>query len=318
MVSNRFPREVAGMVLLVSSVMFASACSSDGASVLAPTVSRHANSQPLTQKGGKRPAAAPVPAFVFTSDAGAGDQLYSWSAGTVTQLTFTEQSNTRAHSSAGKLVFTSYRDGDAEIYIGDAMLSAVRRVTTSVGLDDEAALDPSGSTIAYVSANTGTLRIRIADTLGAWSELVTGAAPSVPERAPSWSPDGQRIAFTSNRDGSSQIYIVPATGGAAVRVTHESVGAFNPTWTSDGSAIVYVASAGGAKLRRVNLATGATTDVPNGNGVGDPDCNASGCLATVNPATTVGDIVWVPADGSPVVPVVTGAGNDFHPSIRKP
>ena len=34
-----------------------------------------------------------------------------------------------------------------------------------------------------------------------------------------WAPDGKRIVFTSNRLGSDDIYIIPAQGGTARRLT---------------------------------------------------------------------------------------------------
>ncbi len=36
---------------------------------------------------------------------------------------------------------------------------------------------------------------------------------------PVWSPDGQWIAFRSNREGSWNIYVIPAEGGAAIRIS---------------------------------------------------------------------------------------------------
>src|SRR5687768_13666595 len=102
MVSNRFPRDVAGMVLCLSLVALLGACTSDGAGPLDPTARTE---KQVSAKGGKRPPAAPIPAFVFTSNDGMGDQLYRWRADTITQLTFTEQSNARAHIAAGKIVF---------------------------------------------------------------------------------------------------------------------------------------------------------------------------------------------------------------------
>lgn len=41
-------------------------------------------------------------------------------------------------------------------------------------------------------------------------------------------------------------------------------------------------------------------------------------MTTRNPAATAGEFVPVPGDGTPVVTIVAGAGNDYHPSIRKP
>lgn len=39
---------------------------------------------------------------------------------------------------------------------------------------------------------------------------------------PVWSPDGQKLAFSSNREGSDDLYIIPANGGTAKRLTFHS------------------------------------------------------------------------------------------------
>lgn len=37
-----------------------------------------------------------------------------------------------------------------------------------------------------------------------------------------WSPDGSRLVYSSDASGTDQLYVVPAAGGAPVRVTHDS------------------------------------------------------------------------------------------------
>jgi len=59
------------------------------------------------------------------------------------------------------------------------------------------------------------------------------------ETAPKFSPDGKTIAFTSNYEGTNNIYTIPTKGGDITRITY-SPGGGNQTigWTPDGKKIV--------------------------------------------------------------------------------
>ena len=43
--------------------------------------------------------------------------------------------------------------------------------------------------------------------------------------SPAWSPDGRRIAFSSDRDGDSEIYVMNVDGSGATQLTHHGAGA---------------------------------------------------------------------------------------------
>jgi Tol biopolymer transport system component len=47
---------------------------------------------------------------------------------------------------------------------------------------------------------------------------------------PSWSPDGDWIAFTSFRDGNNEIYIMHPDGTQQVRLTNNLISDWQPRW----------------------------------------------------------------------------------------
>jgi Tol biopolymer transport system component len=57
---------------------------------------------------------------------------------------------------------------------------------------------------------------------------------------PCYSPDGKRIAFTSNRDGKYEIYVMKADGSDVRRVTTDTEHNKFPCWHPDGKQLVFV------------------------------------------------------------------------------
>ena len=64
--------------------------------------------------------------------------------------------------------------------------------------------------------------------------------PNAHERQPTWSPDGQRIAFTSDRDRLEwDVYVMQANGSGVSRVSGRRP-ASAPQWSPDGSRLLYI------------------------------------------------------------------------------
>jgi gamma-glutamyltranspeptidase len=64
--------------------------------------------------------------------------------------------------------------------------------------------------------------------------LVPKPGDWIAERDPDWSPDGRSIAFSASTNGQFDIWIAPAAGGAATRVTSTAGDERWPSWTRDG------------------------------------------------------------------------------------
>lgn len=69
-------------------------------------------------------------------------------------------------------------------------------------------------------------------------QLTTNAAY---ETMPIWSPDGKRIAFASDREGSLDVYVMPSEGGVATRLT-STTGRENPVAWKDNETVMFITS----------------------------------------------------------------------------
>jgi Tol biopolymer transport system component len=61
------------------------------------------------------------------------------------------------------------------------------------------------------------------------------------DQQPAWSPDGSKIAFVSQRDGNSEIYVMHADGSNQTRLTDDDA---NPAWSPDGRKIAFASNRG--------------------------------------------------------------------------
>ena len=73
-------------------------------------------------------------------------------------------------------------------------------------------------------------------------QLTSGAAI---DTSPSYSPDGSRIVFESDRGGSPQLYIMGAGGGGAQRISYGEGVYSTPVWSPKGDMIAYTRQSGG-------------------------------------------------------------------------
>ncbi len=115
----------------------------------------------------------------------------------------------------------------------------------SLRIASDPQLSPDGSVIAYVvqesheKTNTTSSAIWLVNSSGgktATPRQLTGGTQH--DSAPRWSPDGKTLAFLSDRDGTSQIYLLPLNGGEARKFSALSQDVTEYSWRPDSTALL--------------------------------------------------------------------------------
>jgi TolB protein len=147
-------------------------------------------------------------------------------------------------SDGAHLAFSSDRAaGDSEIYVSDATGGGIRRLTSFRGPDVSPTWNPkTNSQIAWVSGRSGLPQIYIMDSDGANVQRMTDGGYAT---SPSWSPNGQFLAFAWDRKygpgapGGQDIYIMDVASHRWIQLTHEAGRNDFPSWSPDGRHIVF-------------------------------------------------------------------------------
>ena len=181
----------------------------------------------------------------------------------VTQLTFSEKYDAEATVSpqGDKIVFTSTRDGDPEIYVMDIDGSNQTRLTFQKGYDGGAFFSKDGKKIVFRAS-----RPKTEEELADYEELANNGLfrPSILEIytmnsdgsdikqitnfgkasfAPFFHPDGEKIIFSSNVNSENgrnfDLYLINVDGTGFEQVTFNDTFDGFPMFTKDGKQLIF-------------------------------------------------------------------------------
>jgi hypothetical protein len=158
----------------------------------------------------------------------------------VRRLTSGSEANPAWSPDGTRIAFSSFRDGNWEIYVMNSDGQNQKRLTqSSADMDRNPAWSPDGSRIAYSSQRDTNNDIYVMNADGSNSVRLT--EDPADDSDPAWSPDGTRIAFRSNRESFPAIWVMNADGTGATRLTSNNLGDSQPSWSPDGKKIAFTA-----------------------------------------------------------------------------
>lgn len=196
---------------------------------------------------------------------------------------------------AASIVFTSEREGSADLFRSRPDGSGLERLTDDPAYDDQAAFSPDGAQLVFVSSRKGGYaHLWTLDLATRQAKALTQGGVSGDFR-PAWSPDGKWIAFSSDRGSSmpfahgrwehlqlADVYLIHPDGSGVKRISAPGNFCGSPKWSTDSSRLVaYCMTAeqtlanrrpapdpgNDTRLVSFDVASGAASDVRTAAGV---------------------------------------------------
>ncbi|HXZ78283.1 MAG TPA: protein kinase [Terriglobales bacterium] len=178
-------------------------------------------------------------------------------------------------SRSGKFIyFSSYRSGGLNVWRvpvkeDGSPAGAPQQLTMGAGQDVELALAGNRNRLAFaiLKQNADIWRLPVSPDTG----MSTGPPQAVlattrEDSRGAWSPDGQSIAFNSDRSGDMNIWVHSFKDGSDRQLTRGPGGDFQANWSPDGKQIAFFSSRSGTpNIWILDVESGALQQLTKGN-----------------------------------------------------
>ena len=187
-------------------------------------------------------------------------------------------SESPAWSPDGKTIaYAAAPAGDFNLWTADSNGALARRISAGAGGEVSPVYNPrTGGQIAFISGRTHLPQLYTMDSDGSAVQRMTDSGYA---SSPSWSPNGQFIAYAWDRKygpgapGGRDIYVMEVATLKWIQLTHDIGPCDFPSWSPDGRHIVFANSPGRDSATRImtmladgterHALTAAGTDMPN-------------------------------------------------------
>lgn len=179
-----------------------------------------------------------------------------------------------------KVALSRERNGNSDIYINDLATRKETQLTFSPAVDTSPSFSEDGSKIVFTSDRGGSEQLYIMRSDGAAAPCPAGGTDTACRitfgegryTTPVWSPRGDWIAFTKQKDGQFYIGVVKPNGTDERTITQAYLDE-GPTWSPNGRVIAFFRQAGpgaGPKLWTIDLSGRNLRQLPTPGDASDP------------------------------------------------
>jgi TolB protein len=191
-----------------------------------------------------------LPVILFDRSTGGNRDIWrvALDGSDLVRLTSHVADDRNAAAAAGRVVYTTYRHGQPDVYAMPLAGGTETRLTSTTAGETDPAISLDASRIAFVSDVSGVAKVWWANADGTGAARATpptfGLSAS-PEAAPAWGPRGDRLALVATSGGTADLFEMVGTGTPQSQVA-TSAAEVNPSYSADGTLLAYASDATGA------------------------------------------------------------------------